>query len=143
MNTLIEIATNLPKISQQTAKDLSMKSRIEWKTLGFLHQNIFPIKMTLWRGRMQFLQPRRENFNIRSKKIAQCKKKIKKYIFFRKKYLKCFYGHIESSFHNFVEKFPTKGQKLSPTVPKRKIKQYFFWKYLFEKMFVWARRKQF
>ena len=120
------------KFPNKLLKIYRWKSQIEWKTLKFPHQNIFLIKMTLWRGRMQFLQPLREIFNIRSKKIAQCTKMIKNYSIFQKKKLKCFYGHNESSFHNFVEKFSTKGQKIIARGPKRKNKPIHF----FEKIFL-------
>ena len=121
------------KFPNKLLKIYRWKSQIEWKTLRFLHQSIFLIKMTLWRGRMQFLQPRPEIFNKRFKKIAQCTKMIKNYSIFHKKILEVFYRHKESSFHNFVEKFSTKGQKFIARGPKRKNKtilcfEYIFWK---------------
>ena len=121
------------KFPNKLLKKYRWKSQIEWKTLRFLHQSFFLIKMTLWSGRMQFLQPRPEIFNTRSKKIVQCTKMIKINSIFQKKNLKCFYGHKESSFHNFVEKFSTRGQKFIAHSPKRKKKQYFFLKISFWK----------
>ena len=86
--------------------------------------------MTKWRGRLQFLQPGWENFNIRSKGITQCTKTIKNYSIFQKqKLLNCFHGHKESIFHKFAGIVSTKGrktEKISLTVPKWKIKYYFY-----------------
>ena len=52
-------------------------------------------------------------------------------VFFRKKNFKCFYGHKESSFHNFVGKFSTKGQKIIALSPKRKNETILFFEIIF------------
>ena len=127
----LQLQQTYQKFPNKLLKIYRWKSKIEWKTIRFLHQSFFLIKMTLWRGRMQFLQPRPEIFNISFKKIAQCTKMIKNYSIFQKKILEVFYRHKESSFHNFVENFSTKGQKFIARGPKRKNETILFFEYIF------------
>ena len=121
------------KFPNKLLKIYRWKSQIEWKTLRFLHQRIFLIEMTLWIDRMQFIQPRREIFNIRSKKIAQCKKKSKTIFFSEKNTWSVFMGTSKAVFTNLSKNFRRGAKKLSPTFPKGKIKQYFFLKISFWK----------
>ena len=114
--------TNCKKI---TAESLNLN-----ETLRFLHQSIFLIKTTLWRSRMQFLQPRREFFNIRSKKIAEWTKMIKSYSIFQ---WSVFMGTMKAVFTTSSKSFRRRAKKISPTVPKGKLKQYFFLKISFWK----------
>ena len=100
--------------------------------------------MTLQRGRMQFLQPRRKIFNIRSKKIAQCTKMIKNHSIIQKKIFDVFLWAQRKQFSQHRRKIFDEGPKnYLPRSQKEKWNNTFFWKYLFEKMYVWARRKQF
>ena len=90
--------------------------------------------MNLWKGRMQFLQPHSEIFNIRSKKIAQCTKIIKNYSFYSEKNpWSVFMGTKKAVFTTSSKNFRRRAKKLSPTVPKGKMKQYFFLKISFWK----------
>ena len=85
--------------------------------------------MTLWRGRMQFLQPRRKIFNIRSKKIAQCTKMIKNYSFFAERLHWSVFMCTKKAVFTFLPiNFRWKAEKLSLTVPKWIIDYYFFFK---------------
>ena len=134
MDTLIEIATNLQKVPDKLLKPFCWKSQTGYKTFRFFHQSIFLIKMTLWRGRMQFLQPRRKVFNIRSKKIAQCTKMIKNYSLFEKIFLWSVFMCTKKAVVTFSPiNIRRKAKKLSLTVPKWKIKFLFFTKIFFEK----------
>ena len=102
--------------------------------------------MTLWRGRMQFLQHRRKIFDLRYKKIAQSTKMIKNYSFFEKRvHWSVFMCTKKAVFTSSPIIFRRKAKKLSLMVPKWRRKYYIFLKRIFfdKKIFVWARRKQF
>ena len=131
------------KFPDKLLKPFRWKSQIDWKTLRFLQQSFFLIKMTLWSGRLQFLQPRPDIFNIRSKKIVHCTKMIKNNSIFQKKKLEVFLWAQRKQFSQLRRKtFDEVPKNYRPRSQKEK-KQYFFWKNLFEKMFVWARKKHF
>ena len=109
------------KIPDKLLKPFRWKSQIEWKTLRFLHQKIFLMKMTLWRGRMQFLQPRRKNFNIKSKKITQYTKMIRNYSIFQKKILEVFLWAQRKQFSQPRRQSSDKTQKHSTQNLKKSI----------------------